>query len=138
MSTVLTIAEPTVKLVEASLPTYLPSPVWTPVRGVDNVTRVPGLQKAAGRHISCRLSSQPHEPRCRGEVVTLTRFSTSARIALVITWESNCTITGMPTPTVPPLGITVYVAVTAGLSVRKVEAVLDAVPSGPVLFAVTV
>src|SRR3954463_4120097 len=107
MSTVLTIAEPTVKLVEASLPTYLPSPVWTPASGVDNVTWVPGFQKAAGRHISWRLSSQPHAPACRGELVPLTRFSTSARIALVPTGESNCTITGMPTPTVPPFGITV-------------------------------
>ena len=62
MFTVLTMAEPMVKLVEASLPTYLPTPVCTPVSGVDSVTRVPGFQKLAGRHISCRLSSHPHEP----------------------------------------------------------------------------
>ena len=68
----------------------------------------------------------------------MTRFSTSARIALVITWESNWTMTGMPTPTVPPFGISVYVAVTAGVTVRNEEVVVDAVPSGPVALTVTV
>ena len=52
--------------------------------------------------MSWRLSSHPQAPRCFGEVVTLTSFSTSARIFSVVTGESNWMLTGIPTPTVPP------------------------------------
>src|SRR5450631_223653 len=44
----------------------------------------------------------------------------------------------MPTPTVPPLGISVYVALTLGFRVEKVDLVVVAVPSGPVAVRVKV
>src|SRR5665811_1888614 len=72
--------------------------------GVDTATLVPGIQYCSGRHISCRSSSHPHAPGWTGTVATLRCFSTSARRAFVVTAESNWTITGIPTPTVPPLG----------------------------------
>ncbi len=52
--------------------------------------------------MSWRLSSQPQAPRCFGAVVTETSRSTSARICLVVTGESNWMLTGIPTPTVIP------------------------------------
>ena len=106
MSTLLTIEEPTVKLVPSSPTIHFLSPVCTPCSGVDTVTLVPGSQKLLGRHISWRLSSHPHDPCWAGTVVILTRFSTSARRALVVTDEANWMLTGIPIPTVPPLGIT--------------------------------
>ena len=44
MSTVETVAEPTVKLALSSLPTHLSGPVCRPVRGALTVTVVPGFQ----------------------------------------------------------------------------------------------
>ncbi|QGN57576.1 hypothetical protein [Nostocoides sp. HKS02] len=44
MLTVLTIAEPTVKLALSSLAIHLSAPVWTPVSGAVMVTLVPGCQ----------------------------------------------------------------------------------------------
>src|SRR5665811_1745158 len=130
--------EPTVKLVWSSPAIHLSSPVCKPCSGVDRVTLVPGVQKSLGRHISCRLSSQPQAPCCSGTVVTLTRFSTSARSAFVMTPDTNWTMTGIPTPTVPPLGMRPYVAVTLGLRVVNVDFVDVAVPSGPVAAMVNV
>ena len=62
MSTVLTIAEPMVKLRRASLADVLARTGLHARERRLTVTRVPGFQKSAGRHISWRLSSQPHEP----------------------------------------------------------------------------
>src|SRR5207342_969256 len=85
-----------------------------------------------------RLSSQPQAPVCLGEVVTETSFSTSARIAGVLTAESNWMLTGIPTPTVSPSLRMPYVAVTAGLRVRKEEVLVEEEPSGPVALTLTV
>ena len=60
---------------DRSLATHLSLPVWNPVSGASMVTCVPGAQNSLGRHISCRLSSQPHDPSVLGLVVTETACS---------------------------------------------------------------
>lgn len=102
MSTVLIIDEPMVNEAWSSLATHLSGPVCTPVSGAFTLTLVPGRQYSAGRHMSWRLSSQPHAPVVAGTVFTDTRFSTSALSALVATAESNWMLTGIPTPTAMP------------------------------------
>ena len=98
MLTLLTMDGPTVKVVPPSVVTHLLSPVCTPCSAADTVTSVPGSQKLRGRHMSCRSSSHPQAPGWTGTLVTVARFSTSARRALLVTAESNWMITGIPTP----------------------------------------
>ena len=58
--------------------------------------------------------------------------STSARCWGVLTDEANCTMAGMPTPTVSSEGSSVYFAVVSGLSVRKDEVAVCDRPSARV------
>ena len=61
------------------------------------VALVPAGQYWAGRQCSSLSVNQRHAPATPFEVVTVTRFSTSARNDFA-TGLVNCTTTGMPTP----------------------------------------
>ena len=99
-STVLIMAEPTLKVVEALRVVQMPGLVSTPAISAVTLTLVPGAQYSAGRQISCRASSQPQAPSTCGEVVTDTSFSMSSCLSSS-TSPANCTTTGIPTPTSP-------------------------------------
>src|SRR6478752_6330738 len=104
--TVLTIADPMLNVLCEPDDVQRSFLVSIPAMSASTVTFVPGFQYLAGRKISWRESSQPHWPVTAGEAVTLTRRSTSARLA-VSTGLTNWITTGIPTPTTPDDGITV-------------------------------
>ena len=99
-STVLIMAEPMRKDVEAFRLVQMPGRVSMPAMSAVTFTVVPGAQYDAGRQTSWRASSQPQAPFTAGEVVTKTCFSMAACLS-ASTNPRNWTTTGMPTPTCP-------------------------------------
>src|SRR5689334_13867755 len=113
-----------VKRMELLAVPYIPPPTLTPSRLVFTVTLVPDAQYFSGRQCALCAVIQCQRPSTSGSVVTCIACSAAA---LSLTDLLKCTMTGWPTPYVPPsfiasigLAWNVMPTVDVGVMVLKV------------------